>query len=96
MFAEEISEDFSEDRKYHFHWILVDFWISSKSSRKIAFFWEVFGSFTLWVFTLKPFPALFFSFSAIAVFFVPSDKVAENAAIAGKIKKNQKIQQCAY
>ena len=38
MFAEDISEDFSEDRRYHFYWILEYFWISSKSSRKIAFF----------------------------------------------------------
>ena len=44
MFAEDISEDFSEDRRYHFYWILECFWTSSKSSRKIAFFWEVFGS----------------------------------------------------
>ena len=28
MFAEDISEDFSEDRKYHFYWILEYFWIS--------------------------------------------------------------------
>ena len=38
MFAEDISEDFSEDRRYHFYWILSYFGISSKSSRKIAFF----------------------------------------------------------
>ena len=38
MFAEDISEDFSEDRRYHFYWFLEYFWISSKSSRKIAFF----------------------------------------------------------
>ena len=30
---------------YHFYWILEYFWISSKSLRKIAFFWEVLGSF---------------------------------------------------
>ena len=41
----DISEDFSEDRRYHFYWILEYFRISSKSSRKIDFFWEVFGSF---------------------------------------------------
>ena len=45
MFAEDISEDFSEDRRYQFYWILEYFRISSKSSRKIAFFWKVFGSF---------------------------------------------------
>ena len=44
MFARDISEDFSEDRRYHFYWILKYFWLSSKSSRKIAFFWEAFGS----------------------------------------------------
>ena len=44
MFAEDISEDFSEDRKYHFYWILKYFWTSSKSLRKIAFFWEVLGN----------------------------------------------------
>ena len=38
MFAEDISEDFSEDRRYHFYWILKYFRISSRSSRKIAFF----------------------------------------------------------
>ena len=46
MFAEDISEDFSEDGRYHFYWFLEYFWISSKkSSRKIAFFWEAFGGF---------------------------------------------------
>ena len=45
MFAEEISEEFSQDRRYHFHCFLEYFWISSKSSQKIALFWEVFGSF---------------------------------------------------
>ena len=45
MFAEDISEDASEDRRYHFYWFFKYLWISSKSSRKIAFFWEVFGSF---------------------------------------------------
>ena len=30
MFAEDISEDFSEDRRYHFYWILEYFWISSR------------------------------------------------------------------
>ena len=44
LFADDISEDFSEDRRYHLYWILVYFWISSKSSRKIAFFGEIFGS----------------------------------------------------
>ena len=38
MFAEDISEDFSEEKRYHIYWILEYFWISSKSSRKIAFF----------------------------------------------------------
>ena len=38
MFAEDVSEDFSEDRREHFYWILEYFWISSKSSWKIAFF----------------------------------------------------------
>ena len=51
MFAEDIAEDFSEDRRYHVSWILEEyFWISSKSSEKFS---EVFA---LWVFTLKPFP----------------------------------------
>ena len=38
MFAEDISEDFSEDRRYQSYWLLEYFWISSKSSRKVAFF----------------------------------------------------------
>ena len=41
---------------YHFYYILEYFWISSQSSRKIAFFWEVFGSFCPLGFTLKPLP----------------------------------------
>ena len=45
MFAEDISEDLSADRGHHFYCILEYFWISSTSSQKIAFFWEVFGSF---------------------------------------------------
>ena len=45
MFAEDISEDFSEDRRNHFYWILEVFWVSSKPLQKIAFFREVFGYF---------------------------------------------------
>ena len=30
MFAEDISDDFSEDRRYRFYWIVEYFWISSK------------------------------------------------------------------
>ena len=38
-FAEDSSEDFSEDRRYHFYWVLecLKVWIFSKSSRMIAF-----------------------------------------------------------
>ena len=45
--AEDMSEDFSKIcsiRRYPFYWVLECFWISSTSSRRIAFFWEVFGS----------------------------------------------------
>ena len=38
LFVEEISEDFSEDRRYHFYGILEHVWISSKSSQKFSFF----------------------------------------------------------
>ena len=58
MFAEDISEDFSEDGRNHFYWILES--ISGKNFRNLRGrllssekFSEVF---TLWVFTLKPFP----------------------------------------
>ena len=58
MFAEDTSEDLSKDSKYYY-WIVEYFWISSKSSRMIAFLEEVSEVFTLsvvtlWVFTLKP------------------------------------------
>ena len=45
MFAEDISEDFSEDRRYHIYWILEHFWISLKCLWKITLFGEVFCEF---------------------------------------------------
>ena len=58
MFAEDISEDFSEDRRYHFYiGFLEYFWISSRNLRGRLLSSEKFSEvFTLWVFTLKPFP----------------------------------------
>ena len=47
MFADDISADFffSENWRYRFYWILEYFWVSSKALWKIAFFWELIGSF---------------------------------------------------
>ena len=56
MLAEDISEDFSEDRRYHLYSILEYFCVSPKSSRKMAFFWEVFGSFCPLGFDLSRLP----------------------------------------
>ena len=56
MFAEDISEDFSEDRRYHFYWFLsISGYLRNLRGRLLSSekFSEVF---TLWVFTLKPFP----------------------------------------
>ena len=56
MFAEDISENFSEDRRYHFYWILEYFLMYSESSRKIAFSDRFSDVVTLRGFTLSPFP----------------------------------------
>ena len=60
MFAEDISEDFSEDKRYHFY---TGFYSISGDIFEIfaedCFFSEKFsGVLTLWVFTLKPFPGI--------------------------------------
>ena len=59
MFAEDISEDFSEDRRYHFYtgFYSISGYLRNLRGRLLSSekFSEVF---TLWVFTLKPFPVL--------------------------------------
>ena len=58
MFAEDISEDFSEDRRYHFYsgFYSISGYLRNLRGRLLSSekFSEVF---TLWVFTLEPFPA---------------------------------------
>ena len=57
MFAEDISEDFSEDRRYHFSVFFLYFWIYLRNLRGRLLSYEKFSEvFTLWVFALKPFP----------------------------------------
>ena len=57
MFAEDTSEDFSEDRRYHFSWIFIVFLDIFEIFAEDCFLLRSFRKFfTLWVFTLKPFP----------------------------------------
>ena len=57
MFAEDISEDFSEDRRYHFYWVFYSISGYLRNLRGRLLSSEKFSEvFTLWVFTLKPFP----------------------------------------
>ena len=57
MFAEDISEDFSEDREYHFYTVFYSISGYLRNLRGRLLSSEKFSEvFTLWVFTLKPFP----------------------------------------
>ena len=61
MFAEDIADDFSEDRRYSVYWIFRVFPDVFESFAEDSFFFFFFLKsfrkfFTLWVFTLKPFP----------------------------------------
>ena len=56
MFAQSILEDFSEDRRYHFKFdfrVVLDILEGFAEDRFLQKLSEVF---TLWVFTLDPFP----------------------------------------
>ena len=56
MFGEDISEDFSEDKKISLLLEFIIFLDIFEIFAEDCFLLRSFGSFTLWVFTLKPFP----------------------------------------
>ena len=58
MFAEDISEDFSEGRRYHFYWIVEYFWISLNLRGRLLFSEKFSEALPLWVFTFKQFQLL--------------------------------------
>ena len=57
MFAEDISEDFSEDRRCHFYWILEYSGYLRNPRRRLLSSEQFSEVSTLLVFTLKPVPA---------------------------------------